>query len=154
MDSGFVVVCSGGGGIPTIRDPSGEYRGVEAVIDKDLTAALIATQVRADLLVIATDVDAVVTDWGTERARPVNEVTAAQMRQIAEEQQFAPGSMGPKVEAVTSFAETGQGTGVITSLTTIGAAVAGLAGTCGPHPPGEPHRLDPRKKRKGQACAV
>lgn len=129
MDSGFVVVCSGGGGIPTIRDPSGEYRGVEAVIDKDLTAALIATQVRADLLVIATDVDAVVTDWGTERARPVNEVTAAQMRQIAEEQQFAPGSMGPKVEAVTSFAETGQGTGVITSLTTIGAAVAGLAGT-------------------------
>ncbi len=129
MEAGFVVVCSGGGGIPTVREESGAYRGVEAVIDKDLTASLIAAQVRADVLVIATDVDAVVADWGKDTARAVGEVTAPEMRRIAEEQHFAAGSMGPKVEAITRFAEGGQGTGVITSLGTIAAAVAGEAGT-------------------------
>lgn len=129
MEAGFLVVCSGGGGIPTVEDESGAHRGVEAVIDKDLTAALIAGQVRADVLVIATDVDNVILGWGTDEARPVREITAAEMRRAAEEEGFAAGSMGPKVEAVTSFAETGQGTGVITSLAMIAAAVAGQAGT-------------------------
>src|SRR5690606_22202276 len=107
MGAGFVVVCSGGGGIPTVREADGRLSGVEAVIDKDLTAALIARQVEADMLVIATDVDAVVADWGTDRARPIGEVTVEQMRQITTEQGFAEGSMGPKVEAVVSFAEIG-----------------------------------------------
>lgn len=129
MASGFVVVCSGGGGIPTIRDPDGELIGVEAVIDKDLTASLIAQQVKADLLIIATDVDSVIADWGTDKARPIGEVTTEEMAHIAEEQGFAAGSMGPKVEAVKSFAETGKGPGVITSLAKIADAVDAGAGT-------------------------
>ncbi|NYF97915.1 carbamate kinase [Janibacter cremeus] len=129
MTAGFVVVCSGGGGIPTLKDSDGVYSGAEAVIDKDLTAALIAQQVGADYLVIATDVEAVVADWGTPSARPIGEVTAGQMREIAADQGFASGSMGPKVDAVTAFAESGTGTGVITSLERITAAIEGRAGT-------------------------
>jgi carbamate kinase len=127
--AGYVVVCSGGGGIPTIRQPGGKLSGVEAVIDKDLTAAMVAQHIDADALVIATDVEAVVLDFGTPDARPLGEVPASQMRTIAKEQQFAAGSMGPKVEAVLQFAETGRGPGIITSLAQIGDALAGTAGT-------------------------
>lgn len=129
MNSGFVVVCSGGGGIPTFRDSDGANVGAEAVIDKDLTAALVARQVGADHLVIATDVDAVVADWGTDSARPIGEVTTSEMRALGAEQGFAAGSMGPKVEAVTTFAESGTGSGIITSLDRITAAIDGQAGT-------------------------
>lgn len=128
MAAGYVVVCSGGGGIPTVRR-DGRLEGVEAVIDKDLTAALIARHLEADALVIATDVDAVVLGWGTPSAVPVGEVTAAEMRAVAEAQKFAAGSMGPKVEAVVRFAESGHGTGVITSLSRIADALAGRVGT-------------------------
>lgn len=129
MESGFVVVFSGGGGIPTARTEHGELEGVEAVIDKDLTAAVIAKQVQADMLVIATDVDSVIADWGTENEQAIGEVSVEQMRQIAEEQKFAAGSMGPKVEAVLRFAESGHGVGVITSLAKIAAAIDATAGT-------------------------
>ena len=129
MEAGFVVVCSGGGGIPTVRGADGALVGVEAVIDKDLTAALIARQVRADVLVIATDVDSVIADWGTDSARPIGQVTVEEMHRITDEQGFAEGSMGPKVEAVTSFAASGSGVGVITSLAKIADAVDLRAGT-------------------------
>ncbi len=129
LANGYVVVCSGGGGIPTIRQPDGQLSGIEAVIDKDLTAALVAQHIGADALVIATDVDAVVLDFGTDHATPVGQVQASRMRQIAHEQQFAAGSMGPKVEAVVRFAESGRGPGIITSLAQIGEALAGTAGT-------------------------
>jgi carbamate kinase len=127
LAQGYVIVCSGGGGIPTVRR-DGQLVGVEAVIDKDLTAVLVAQGVGADTLVIATDVDNVVTGWGTPEAAPIGEVTASAMRRIAEEQQFPAGSMAPKVEAVVRFAESG-GTGIITSLGSIADAVAGTAGT-------------------------
>lgn len=127
--AGYVVVCSGGGGIPTVRTPTHGYAGIEAVIDKDLTASLIARQIEADLLVIATDVDSAITDWGTPQAAAIGQVTVTQMRAIAEEQGFAAGSMGPKVEAVTRFAESGHGTGIITSLPRISAAIDGRVGT-------------------------
>lgn len=129
LAAGYVVVCSGGGGIPTLRRPDGCLEGVEAVIDKDLTAALVAEHVGADALVIATDVDAVVLGWGTSAATPVGEVEAPRMREIATEQHFAAGSMGPKVEAVTRFAERCSGTGIITSLARLADALAGGAGT-------------------------
>ncbi|WP_310962551.1 carbamate kinase [Nocardioides terrisoli] len=129
LGDGFVVVCSGGGGIPTVRRADGTLAGVEAVIDKDLTAALIAAHVTADVLVIATDVEAAVTGYGTDHARPIGEVTAAEMRRIAAEQHFPAGSMGPKVEAVTRFAERAHRPGVITSLAHIADAVEGRAGT-------------------------
>jgi carbamate kinase len=129
LRAGYVVVCSGGGGIPTVRRADGTLAGVEAVIDKDLTAALVATHVGADVLVIATDVEAAVTGFGTDHEEPIGEVSASRMREIAAEQQFAAGSMGPKVEAVTRFAERAGGTGVITSLRFIADAVEGRAGT-------------------------
>ncbi len=129
LEQGYVVVASGGGGIPTVRNEDGVLEGVEAVIDKDLTAALVAERVGADLLVIATDVEHVVAGWGTPEARPVREVDVDAMRVIAAEERFAVGSMGPKVEAVTRFAERTGGTGVITSLGTLSDAVAGSVGT-------------------------
>ena len=129
LAQGYVVVASGGGGIPTVRRPDGTLEGVEAVIDKDLTAVVVATRLQADVLVIATDVDNVVLDWGTPQARPVGEVDSEQMRVIAAEQRFAAGSMGPKVEAVTRFAEHSGGTGIITSLARLADALHGSSGT-------------------------
>lgn len=128
LAAGYVVVCSGGGGIPTVRGSNGTYHGIEAVIDKDLTAALIADRIGAELLVIATDVDSAMTDWGTPHAKPIGEVTAGELRAIAKDQEFASGSMGPKIEAVTRFAERG-GTGIITSLPQIEHAINGHLGT-------------------------
>ena len=128
-DSGYVVVGAGGGGIPVVRDPDGSLHGVEAVIDKDLAAALLAPQVGADVLVIATDVDHVVLGYGTDAARPLERATAAEMRGIAREEAFASGSMGPKVEAAVRFVENGGVRAVITSLEQIEEAVHGRAGT-------------------------
>lgn len=129
LGAGYTVVCAGGGGVPTVRRPDGTLAGVEAVIDKDLTATLVAQHVEADVLVIATDVDHAMTGFGTDHAAPIGEVTPERMRVIAEEQDFAAGSMGPKVEAVLRFAEATGRPGVITSLQHIGRAVAGETGT-------------------------
>lgn len=128
LAAGYVVVCSGGGGIPTVRQVDGKLTGIECVIDKDLTAALVARHIAADALIIATDVDAAVTDFGTDRAAAIGEVDVQRMRAIADEQQFSAGSMGPKVEAVIRFADSG-GTGIITSLARIGEALDGTSGT-------------------------
>ncbi len=128
-DAGYVVIGAGGGGIPVVRDADGTLRGVEAVIDKDLTAALLAPQVGADVLVIATDVEHVILGYGTADARPLERTTAAELRTIAREQAFASGSMGPKVEAAVRFVENGGSRAVITSLEKITEAVHGRAGT-------------------------
>jgi carbamate kinase len=127
--AGFIVVGSGGGGIPVVRGADGALRGVEAVIDKDLAAALLARQVGADVLVIATDVEAAVLDFGTDRARPLGRVTPQEMRGHASDGQFSSGSMGPKVEAAVRFVEQGGSRAVITSLDRIGTAATGDAGT-------------------------
>ena len=124
--AGFVVVCAGGGGIPVTddgRDGVG-LRGIEAVIDKDLTAALLARELGADTLVIATDVPNVMVDFGTPSARPLGRVTVAEMRAHAADGQFARGSMGPKVEAALRFVESGGSRAVITSLEHIADAVS------------------------------
>ncbi len=134
ITAGYVVVCSGGGGIPTVRREGEGYVGVEAVIDKDLTAALLAEQVLADVLVIATDVEAAVVGWGTPDARPIGDVTSDELRALAAEGHFAAGSMGPKIEAVTRFAERTRNIAVITSLPLIAEAVSGTIGTR-VHPP-------------------
>jgi carbamate kinase len=127
--AGFVVVTSGGGGIPCIRAEDGSIHGIEAVIDKDLSAALLGRALDADVLVIATDVDHVVLGWGTPQAEPLTQATPQRMRELAAEGHFASGSMGPKVEAVTRFVENGGRRAVICSLTNIAAAVDGEAGT-------------------------
>jgi carbamate kinase len=128
-DAGYVVVGAGGGGIPVVREPDGTLRGVEAVIDKDLAAALLGRAVNAEVLVIATDVEHVILGYGTADERPLGRVTAAEMRAIAQDQKFAGGSMGPKVEAAVRFVEHGGARSVITSLEMIEEAVHGRAGT-------------------------
>ncbi|MDQ6850446.1 MAG: carbamate kinase [Actinomycetota bacterium] len=128
LDAGCVVVCSGGGGVPVVRGADGALHGVEAVIDKDLSAALLATELTVDVLVIATDVDAAVIGYGTDQARALGEVSAAELREHAARGEFADGSMGPKVEAACRVAERG-GRAVITSLHRIADAIEGRAGT-------------------------
>jgi len=122
-NAGYVVVAAGGGGIPVVRDDDGGLRGVEAVIDKDLAAALLARSLDVDVLVIATDVDHAILDFGTDQARPIGRVTTGEMRAHAADGQFASGSMGPKVEAAVRFVEQGGTRSVITSLQRIGDAV-------------------------------
>jgi carbamate kinase len=128
VDAGFVVVANGGGGIPTVREDEG-LRGVEAVIDKDLGAALLAAHLDVDVLVIATDVPHAVLRYGTSEAEPVGTVDVRRMRGLAAEGHFASGSMGPKVEAACRFVEQGGTRAVITTLEHILDAVAGDVGT-------------------------
>lgn len=126
--AGFTVVCAGGGGVPVVRDADGTLRGVEAVIDKDLTAAVLARQLGADVMLIATDVEAVMTGWGTPAAAALREVSVARLRELAVAGEFGSGSMAPKVEAACRFAA-GGGRAIITNLSTIAEALAGRAGT-------------------------
>ncbi len=128
-DQGYVVVANGGGGVPVVREVDGSIRGVEAVIDKDLGAALLARSIGADRLVIATDVEHAILDFGTPQARPIGRVDVVTMRQYAAQGQFASGSMGPKVDAICRFVEASGKPGIITSLSTIVSGVRGETGT-------------------------
>jgi carbamate kinase len=125
LERGTVVVCAGGGGIPTVYDADGHLHGIEAVIDKDLASGLLAKDLEADLLVIATDVDGVYTDWGTPEQRRLDRVTPDELEPLS----LPAGSMGPKVRAACRFArETGHDA-VIGSLADIVELVAGTGGT-------------------------
>ncbi|HEX5985779.1 MAG TPA: carbamate kinase [Nocardioides sp.] len=130
VDAGFVVVANGGGGIPVVRE-GGTLRGVEAVIDKDLGAALLARTVNADVLVVATDVPHAVLRFGRPDAEDVGRVTVTRMRELAAEGHFASGSMGPKVDAACRFVEQGGSYAVITDLDSIVAAVTQPDGRSG-----------------------
>jgi carbamate kinase len=126
--AGYVVVANGGGGIPVVRDSEGLH-GVEAVIDKDLGAALLAATVDAEVLVIATDVPHAVLRYGQPDAEPLGRVPVSQMRRYLAEGHFASGSMAPKVEAACRFVEQGGRHTAITRLDQILDAVTGEAGT-------------------------
>jgi carbamate kinase len=125
LDAGVIVICAGGGGIPVVADSTGRLHGVEGVIDKDLSASLLAGLLRADMLAMLTDVDAVVEGWGTPGAHPIARARPEDLRRM----HFAPGSMGPKIEAACRFAETTGGTAAIGSLAELGALVDGRSGT-------------------------
>jgi carbamate kinase len=127
LDKGAVVICAGGGGVPTMFSGSDMRTlvGVEAVIDKDLASELLAREVEADLYVMATDVDGVYADWGTPQQRRLERVTPAELRS----QPFAGGSMGPKVEAAARFVERTGKRAAIGGLDEIGLIVQGDAGT-------------------------
>jgi carbamate kinase len=127
LERGAVVICAGGGGIPTVYPSSGpgEVVGVEAVIDKDFAGELLAEDVGADLFLMATDVDAVYLDWGTPEQRRLDRVTPEALAG----HQFAAGSMGPKAEAAARFASKTGGRAAIGSLADITGIVAGTAGT-------------------------
>jgi carbamate kinase len=127
LDQGTVVICAGGGGIPTMYKPGTEREliGVEAVIDKDLCSALLAEELGADALVMLTDADAVYLDWGKPTQRAIRQTTAAALEGIP----FAAGSMGPKVDAARRFVETTGGVAMIGALADLPSIVAGKAGT-------------------------
>jgi carbamate kinase len=129
IGAGFVVIANGGGGIPVVRRDDGSLAGVEAVIDKDLGAALLGVLVGADVLVVATDVPQAVLRFGTPEAEAIGKVTLSQMQRFAEEGHFASGSMGPKVDAVCRFVQGTDLPGVITSLDKIVDAVTDVGGT-------------------------
>ena len=130
LEKGCVVVCAGGGGIPVMyvdeAVPAGQRLvGVEAVIDKDLASALLAIDLQADALVIATDVDAVYAGWGTPGQHPIRRASPEELTQS----DFAEGSMGPKVRAAAMFAERAGGRAAIGSINDIAALLRGEAGT-------------------------
>jgi carbamate kinase len=125
MDSGAIVICAGGGGVPVTRDEHGGLRGVEAVVDKDLTAALLAAAVGADMLLLLTDVPAVIDGYGTPHAHPIRRASPARLRALS----FPAGSMGPKVEAVCRFTETTGRPAAIGRLDDAAALLDGTAGT-------------------------
>lgn len=125
VERGTIVICAGGGGIPTMFDERGALYGAEAVIDKDLASALLAEELDADLLVIATDVDGVYTGWGTREQRRLGLVHADELAAL----DLPAGSMGPKVEAACGFARHTGKEAVIGSLAEIADIVDGSAGT-------------------------
>lgn len=124
---GVLVICAGGGGIPVIWDEEKGWMGVEAVIDKDRTASLLAQEVGADALVMLTDVPAVQIGFGTPEARPIHRTTPSELKTLS--QQFPPGSMGPKISAAIEFVETTGGFAAIGSLDDAPAILRQEAGT-------------------------
>ena len=128
LADGICVICSGGGGIPVVRAKGGALSGIDAVIDKDLAAALLAREVAADALLILTDVPQAYVDYGTPQQRALATVTLAEMQAYAAAGHFKAGSMGPKVAACMRFVAAG-GTAIIGSLTEVVPAMNGEAGT-------------------------
>lgn len=125
LEQGTIVICAGGGGIPTIYNSEGNLEGVEVVIDKDRASALLAFELEADLLIMATDADGVYLDWGTDEARLVERTTPEEIEQY----EFAAGSMGPKVEAACAFVRRSGQRAVIGALADLEGMVNGTAGT-------------------------
>jgi len=125
IGAGVLVVCAGGGGIPVTITDEGAIHGVEAVVDKDRAAALLAEQLGADALLLLTDVPRVVAGWGTAAPVELDRATPTQLRDMS----FAAGSMGPKVEAACRFVERTGGLAAIGALDDAEAILAGRAGT-------------------------
>jgi carbamate kinase len=125
VDSGLVTLCAGGGGIPVTLAKDGCYHGIECVVDKDYTSALLAGELGADCLVMLTDVAAVFSDFGTTRAREIRAATPAQLASLA----FPAGSMGPKVDAACRFANAPGRRAFIGRLDEVGEILAGRTGT-------------------------
>jgi len=128
IEMDFIVICCGGGGIPVIRKER-KFRGVEAVIDKDLASSVLAREIKADIFVIASDVQGAAINWGQDDQKMLRKTPLAEMKKYAGEGQFPAGSMGPKVDAVMQFTEATGNRGVICHLEDIEKAIAGEAGT-------------------------
>lgn len=120
-----VVICAGGGGVPVVEDDDSRRHGAEAVVDKDLAAALLAEHLAADALLLLTDVPAVMRDFGTDHATAIDRITPAELRALV----FPEGSMAPKVRACIQFVEATAGFAAIGRLADAGEVLAGTAGT-------------------------
>lgn len=129
LERDAIVIASGGGGIPVVKDSQGKLRGIEAVIDKDLAGARLGGDVDADILLILTDVEAVAVNWGKPDQRFLHRLSLREARDLAAQGQFKAGSMGPKVEAAIRFVEQGGEQAIIVSLNKAAAALEGHAGT-------------------------
>jgi carbamate kinase len=127
--SEHIVIACGGGGIPIVKNAQDDYEGVEAVIDKDLTSAILAADVGADLMVILTDVPQVYINYRKPDQRALGAVTMEEAERLIAEGHFAPGSMGPKVQAIYNFLKNGGHRGVITNPQNLEAALEGRGGT-------------------------
>jgi carbamate kinase len=127
--SGHVLVAAGGGGVPVVPEPRGGFRGVEAVVDKDRTAAALGLLIGAEVLAILTEVPQVQLDWGTDRARPVGKLAVTEARGLLDAGEFPAGSMGPKIEACCDFVAGGGSRAVIGALDQATEVVLGAAGT-------------------------
>ena len=129
LERDTVVIACGGGGVPIYRDAVLGLEGVDAVVDKDLAAAVLARELGADLFLILTDVDAVYTGWGTEQQRDIGSMTVAEADRLMNEGAFGEGSMAPKVAAATDYVRRTHGRAIITELSKGRAAVQGIGGT-------------------------
>ena len=129
VNRGFIVIAAGGGGIPVVVTGDGEVRGVEAVIDKDYSAAMLAATLSADLFIILTGVDRVSKDFGKPGATPIAEMDVALARKLAAEGQFPAGSMGPKIDAAIRYVEAGGREVLIARAESLPEALDGKTGT-------------------------
>lgn len=128
MDQGFIVVGVGGGGVPVVRE-DGELRGVEAVIDKDYASSLLARSIQADLFFISTAVEKVALNYGKPEQKLLDRVPLRELKEYQAQGHFAPGSMGPKIQAVIQYLEAGGKEAIITSPENIARALRGETGT-------------------------
>ena len=129
VDSGFVLIACGGGGIPVVRDEKGHLQGVEAVIDKDIASAMLAKQIGAQVLVISTAVPQVAVNFNKPNQRWLDQLPLAQAKQLMKDNEFDKGSMEPKIEAAIMFIEGGGEEVIITNPENISAALKGESGT-------------------------
>ncbi len=129
IDNGAVVVAAGGGGIPVYQDVGGYFRGVEAVIDKDYTAALLAKELDADLFIVLTQVAQVAENFGRPNQRWLAEISVAKAKEMLEHNQFPPGSMGPKIRSAIDFVERTGKEVLITDAEHLKDALARTGGT-------------------------
>jgi len=129
VEAGMLVVACGGGGAPVYEHPTLGWEGIDAVVDKDLAAAVLARDLGAELLLILTDVDAVYADWGKPDQRALRRLSVDEAMQMDRARAFGEGSMAPKIRAAMDFVRRTRGRAIITSLEHGQAAVAGTAGT-------------------------
>src|SRR5205814_10235598 len=129
LGTGAVVIAGGGGGIPVVRDPGGDWQGVEAVVDKDLTSVVLARALGIGTLLILTSVERVAIDFGKPQQKFLDRVGATELKDYQRAGHFAQGSMGPKIEAAIRHVESGGQRAVIAHLERAEAALAGQSGT-------------------------
>src|SRR5210317_607248 len=128
IEMDFIVICCGGGGIPVIRKER-KFRGVEAVIDKDLASSILAREIKADIFLIVSDIEGAAIHWGTKTQKVLGKVSLKEMQQYIKEGHFPAGSMGPKVEAMVRFFKSTGNRGIICHLEDIKKGIEGKAGT-------------------------
>jgi carbamate kinase len=129
IQSGFIVVAVGGGGIPVVRNEAGDLTGIDGVIDKDLASSLLATTLNADLLLISTAVEKASLYFNKPNQQDLDTITLSEARRYYDDGHFAKGSMGPKVRAIINYLERGGRAALITMPETIGRALSGQTGT-------------------------